>query len=169
MSRPPFLPKKAWGARSSTTATMLNPALIAVLIAVSAGEYERKRDEFMPWALSFIVLPLVLTKRTREALPRRTSTHVAHWCEQNPGLQVSIATQAASLTGHVREGLIFGVNAGLFELMPTGLIRAKWTPAQKAAGIGDIQSLIFAAAFLGRWFSKTDRASTLFALFGVSP
>src|SRR5258705_13710809 len=96
-----------WSARSPAVATMLNPALLAAVAAAAAEEYERAADDPMPWALSFLVAPLVLHRATREALPKSTRSHLSTWVTNNPILRAGFPQRAQSLTGPVREGLRF--------------------------------------------------------------
>ena len=87
---------RAWADRSPESAALLNPALLAVVCAAAASQYERESDEAMPWPLAFLVAPLVLHRGTREALPRNTRTHLSTWITNQPGNIVRASRNARS-------------------------------------------------------------------------
>lgn len=67
----------AWIDRPPIVAAMLNPALLAAILATAANGYRKESDHALPWALSFIIAPLVLHRGTRQALPTSTRTRRA--------------------------------------------------------------------------------------------
>jgi hypothetical protein len=67
----------AWIDRPPIVAAMLNPALIAAILATAANGYHKESDRALPWPLAFVIVPLVLHRGTREALPTSTRTHLA--------------------------------------------------------------------------------------------
>ena len=76
---------RAWAGRSPEAAALLNPALLAVVCAAAASQYERESDEAMPWPLAFLVAPLVLHRGTREALPEEHPDAPVDVDHQQPG------------------------------------------------------------------------------------
>src|SRR4051794_39322715 len=112
-----------WQDRSPVMAAMLNPALLAVVTAIAAEEYERADGDAMPWPLAFLVAPLVLHRDTREALPRSTRSHLSTWIADHPSLRAGVPPRARSLAGPVREGVRFGVTNGALEIVDDGRLR----------------------------------------------
>lgn len=154
----------AWHERSEIPAGYLNPALLATLISATAHGYAQEASRPMPWPLVFITCPLVLHRPSRQALPRDTRTHLSTWVSRNPLIRVGVPARADSLTTCVREGLRFGLHQRIL-LFENGALRGTRIPATESA---DTRSLLRAATFVGRWLSKTDQPSTVFALFGVA-
>jgi hypothetical protein len=160
----------AWRTRSRTQAAMLNPALLAVVIASAASEYERADGVAMPWPLSFLVAPFVLHRRTRDALPRSTVTHLGNWVAQNPVIHAGFGARAQSLSGVVREGLRFGLVRGSLTVDNGG--RLSGTVAARPRGTGanpELDPILTRAGFVGRWLTKVDQPATAFILLGVAP
>lgn len=152
----------AWLERPRVEATLLNPALLAVLLAAAAEAYE---DGGMPWPLAFLVPPLVLHRPTRDALPRTTRTHLSTWIRREPLLRAGFPARAAAMVPLTREGLRLGLRAGVLVrdgAMLTGRLNTEAPP-------GELKQLIRRAALVGRWLAKTDQPSTVFALLGVAP
>jgi ABC-three component (ABC-3C) system Middle Component 3 len=155
-------------AQSPVVAAMLNPAVIATIVAAAADEYSRAANEPLPWSMAFVVAPLVLHRGTREALPRRTSSHWAHWLSNNPVIQAGFAPRARSLVGPVRDGIRFGLACGVLVIDGDGFasgLRRSMRPDE----LGDLAMLVRAAGFVGKWLAKLDRPATAFALLGVAP
>jgi len=155
---------KPWTERSRIEATLLNPALIALLMCEAAREYEAQADA-MRWPLTFLVPPLVLHRPTRDALPRDTRTHLSTWISRNPVLRAGLPERAAAMTPLAREALRFGLRHGVLEASE-GSVRGLSTPTPPP---GDLRVLINKAGLVGRWLAKSDQPSTVFALFGVRP
>lgn len=154
-----------WSERTPAVADLLNPALIATIIAVAASQYESRDGSPMPFELSFLVAPLVLHRDTRTALPVRVDSHLATWVTAHEVLAAGFGARAKALVEPVREGLRFGLRSGAIELDGgniTGHIRSR-TPAR----IGDIGEIVRKASFVGRWFTQIESSATAFALLGV--
>jgi len=155
----------AWTDRPQVAATLLNPALIATLESVAAHEYERTARQAMSWPLAFLVVPLVLHRPTRQALPRDTRTHLVTWVSRNPLLRAGFPARAKSLAPIVREGLRFGLRHGVLSA-ENGLIRGSLRPDTSQ---GQLAELLRTAGLVGRWLAKTTEPSTAFALLGIGP
>lgn len=151
--------------RATVAAIMLNPALVASVLASAAVGYRREAHEDLPWPLSFLVAPLVLHRGTREALPSRISTHLPTWVSRQPSIRVGFPLRAASLVSPVREGLRFGIRVGLIGLAD-GRLRS--TSSRSEPSDPALMEIIRSSTFVGRWFSRLDQPATAFALFGVT-
>ena len=146
-----------WADRSPVLAAMLNPALLAAIIAAAAAEYERADGDPMPWALAFLVAPLVLHRDTRQALPLTTRSHLATWVSNHPTIRAGLPARARSLTDPVREGLRFGLDRSVLEIVGDGRIRGSLQFASQPPDRGDLRSIIRSAGMVGRWLAKLDQ------------
>lgn len=147
---------------------MLNPALLATLIAAAASEYARADGEPMPWPLAFLVAPLVVHRGTRDALPRTTATHLGNWVQQNPVVHAGIPARAQSLAEPVREGLRFGLAHGVLGVDELGRLTGDLVAGPKRATT-EVDQMIAKAGLVGKWLAKTDQPATAFAVLGVAP
>lgn len=105
-----------WSERTPAVADLLNPALLAAVVAAAASEYERHDGGPMPLELAFLVAPLVLHKETRLGLPSRTDSHLAKWVTTHEVLTAGFGARAKSLVEPVREGVRFGLRNGALAL-----------------------------------------------------
>ncbi len=160
-----FTDMRQWSDRVPAVADLLNPALIAAVIAAAAIEYNRRDARPMPFELAFLVVPLVLHRNTRQSLPIRVDSHLAKWVTSNEVLAAGFGARAKTLVEPVREGIRFGLRHGAVELNGahiTGHLRPG-----RVAEIGDIGDIVHKARFVGRWFTQLESPATAFALLGV--
>lgn len=147
---------------------MLNPALIAAILASAADGYRKESDQALPWPLSFVIAPLVLHRGTRQALPVSTRTHLATWTSRNPLLRAGFPPRAQGLVEPVKEGLRFGLTYGAITVVGDGL-RGRLRRPTGFQPPDDLADILRRAGFVGRWLAKVDNAATVFAVLGVAP
>lgn len=123
----------------------------------------------MPWAFPFLIAPLVLHRNTRDALPRRVTTHWARWVSAHPVLRAGFPPRALSLVEPVRDGLRFGLSVGVLHLAGGDSLTGGLTRNAQVDGGGDVAVIIRSAGFVGRWLTQLDQPATVFALLGVTP
>lgn len=157
-----------WTARPVDEARLLNPAFIAVLLGAAGGEYEGKAGAPMPWTLSFLIAPLVLAARSRDALPTNTRAHFPNWVQQHPEVRLGFPERAQSVVPLVRDAIRVGARSGALELEGGGL-RALVTPRARHERSDEVRECLRSARFVGRWFAAGPDVSTRFALLGVRP
>lgn len=158
-----------WAERPPEAAALLNPALLAVVSATAAWQYERESEDGMPWPLAFLVAPLVLHRGTREALPRSTRTHLSAWITSNPIIRAGFPQRAQSLTGLVRDGIRFAMAHGALSVTTDGRMHGLLSPSARPIADGDAAVIVRSAGFVGKWFTRADQPATIFALLGVAP
>ncbi|MEU3628983.1 three component ABC system middle component, partial [Amycolatopsis coloradensis] len=113
----------AWSDRPPVLGAMLNPGLVAASLAAAADGYRKSSDRALPWALAFILVPLVLHRGTRQALPSTTTTHLASWTSRNPVIRAGFPARAQGLVEPVKEGLRFGLTYNVLTVDGGGLGR----------------------------------------------
>ncbi|MGW0182160.1 three component ABC system middle component [Nocardia sp. NPDC003345] len=157
------------GARSDIVSTMLNPALLAAVIAAASTGHHRESGDGLPWVLSFIVAPMVLHRGTREALPTTTRTYLATWTARHPALRSGFPQRALELVDTVRVGTRFGLAHGIFQLDGARVVTV---PRRRPRGVqvpSELDVILRKADLVGRWLSKTNSPATVLAVLGVAP
>lgn len=162
-----------WAQRSREERALLNPGFCATLLWHAAHGYARVSDGALSFEESFLVLPLVLHRETREALPRDTRTSLATWLEDNPLARGRIASRARLLVSVTKEGLTFGGVHGFIQLNRGRLYaESTWRRAVDRVfreSTDEVQRCAKRADFVGKWFAQTGSAPTVLALIGVRP
>lgn len=158
-----------WELRPVEVANLLNPAFISVLLRHVALGYQSVIPEGMPFALPFLMLPLVLHKPTRDALPRTTRTTLHSWLVSQPRLQVGYYERTRELVPFVKESMIFGLSSGLLTLTDSGYVVASQGRSRRLPWPTGSEPAICRtkAEFVGEWFARAGTVDTVFSLLGV--
>lgn len=163
----------AWADRSHEERALLNPGFCANLLWHAARGYATESDVALSFEESFLVLPFVLHRETRETLPRSGRTSLAVWLDENPLARGRVASRARLLVPFTKEALTFGGVHGLIRL-DGGRLRAEPTWQQAVnrtikVSSDEVKGCANRAAFMGKWFAQAGSAATVLALIGVRP
>jgi len=162
-----------WENRPREERSLLNPSFCAIILWYAAQAYGSSCDRALSFEESFLVLPLVLHRKTRERLPRSVRTSLAVWLDENPLVQRGVASRARVLVPFTKGALTFGGVHGLIRIAE-GKVFAnshfKKAISEALKGTSDeVRACAKRAEFLGRWFAQTGAGITVFALMGVRP
>jgi hypothetical protein len=127
----------------------------------------------MPYALVFLVLPLVLHRCTRETI-KSTTRHFQVWLNGNQQIKVGLATRARSLVPYSREALMLlqqthtlAVSSGDAALLvQNGLRRIR---RNRFAQSEETKECLKKAETLGKWFARVNSPATIYASLGLMP
>lgn len=164
---------RAWNRRVVEEANLFNPAFCASLLATASKDYSKKTGAPFPFALAFLVLPIVLHEKTRSALPRSTITSLLPWLQENRAILVGFSERVLGLRPATQEALLFGLGLGALTLQGAAVsVTNKYkAPTEARAGMFTPETFdcVNSAAFLGRWFASAGTTSTIYAAWGVAP
>lgn len=161
----------AWERRPVEMANLFNPAFCSILLREAVRAYQEEQDAGLPYILAFPILPLVLHKPTREALPRTIRTRMHVWLQDRPEIHIGFADRVRQLTGITKESIIFGVQSDLFAFDDYGdfIVSTKrfrpplWSPDSEPA------NCYKSSRFLGRWLANVGDTSTILTMWGIRP
>jgi len=162
-----------WSQRSREERALLNPGFCANLLWHAARGHASVHAQALSFEEAFLVLPLVLHRETREALPRNKRTSLAVWLYGNPLTRELIAGRARLLVPFTKAGMILGGVQGLIRL-DQGRLHAEeaWKRSVSRSlksSSDEVRSCAKRAEFVGMWFAQAGSATTVFALIGVRP
>ena len=161
-----------WTERSAEEARIFNPAFCGELIGRAVCEYHRTHPVALSMVIAFLVLPLTLHSRMREALPRRANTAYVGWVAEHAALLVEVPELARHLRPVTREALIFALRHQLLALDTGGLVpgmRPVRLNARLAVSTDEVDSARRAANLLGRWFAAQRTQTSVLQGMGVIP
>jgi len=163
----------AWNDRSREERTLLNPGYCANLLWHATRGHASFAGAALAFEEAFLVLPLVLHRRTREELPRDTRTSLATWLEGDALARGRIASRAQLLAEFTKEALVFGGVHGFLSIIGGQVLGADpWRKAVRKSLRGssdEVRETAKKAEFVGRWFAHAGAAATVLALIGVRP
>lgn len=164
-----------WAERAVEEANLFNPAFCAALVCKAVGDYTKKAaGRPMPFALAFLVLPVVLHRGTRRSLPGSTVTFLLPWLQEHRERLVDFPARARRLKPFGQEAIMFGIARGALAVEDGGglVVNArKIAVTEKTTELFTFEAheCIDRAAFLGRWFAAAGTPATIFAAWGVAP
>lgn len=163
-----------WEDRSSEEANLLNPAFCAGLLAKAADDYFKKTNAGMPFALGALILPIVLHRATREALPQTVLTSLHPWIQGHKERLVDFPLRIQRLNPTTREAMMFGMSHKTLEFDASGAIRVgegykSVTDKRAPLFTAEAKECVERAGFVGRWFAAAGTTATIFAAWGVVP
>jgi hypothetical protein len=163
-----------WSNRVVEEANLFNPAFCATLLAKSADEFSKKANRPLPFALAFLVLPIVLHRGTRLALPGSTITSLLPWMQDNRDQLVDFAVRVQRLRSITREAVLFGVQHETLALaiggdLDVGVKRRTATDRRTGFFTDEARECVDRAGFVGRWFAVAGTTATIYAAWGITP
>ena len=164
----------AWPRRVVEEANLFNPAFCAVLLAKTAEEFTKKTDRAFPFPLAFLVLPVVLHRGTREALPGSTVSSLLTWVQDHRDQLVNFSGRVQSLQAITREAILFGTQHETLAIAGSGGIAVgarKQSATEKRTGLftDEARECVDRAGFLGRWFAAAGTPATIYSAWGITP
>lgn len=162
-----------WAHRSGEEQYLLNPSFCALLLWHAAYRRQAEHLKLLSFEESFLILPFVLHRKTREDLPRSSRTSLPVWLDQYPLARGRVASSANVLAPFTREALMF---AGIhrFIAISAGGILADDTRVTAVNGVlsgasDEVRLCAKRASFVGKWFAEAGSTTTVLALIGVRP
>lgn len=162
-----------WTDRSRDERALFNPGYCANLLWHATRGHESVDGTGLAFEEAFLVLPIVLDRKTRETLPKGTQTSLATWLDMAPDLRARIATHAQLLVGFTKEALLFGGVYGLISITGGRVLgNQEWRKAVGKAlreSSDEVRETAKKADFVGKWFAHAGSTATVLALIGVRP
>jgi hypothetical protein len=160
----------SWNKRPTEVANLLNPAYFSVLINKVCEGYNSESKEGLPYALTFITLPLILYPDYSEILPKTPLTRLHIWAQQNPEVLYDFAKRAKMLAPHIREAISFGALHKVIQLTKSGQITSQPLKGLKSWEDAALPRTTAKQAYvIGKIFGRVNDVPTLFAIFGACP
>lgn len=161
---------RKWEDRSPEIKYFLNPAFCSRLIYAVICEYENNSNQQMPFTLLYLVLPLVLHKKTREKI--NSKTKLLDWIQHNQELLIDFPARARGLVEITNESIEFLLCSGIVQLNDDGVIIR--TPHKRKLSETrylneEIKQCISKSKHVARWFISAGTTENIYACLGVRP
>lgn len=160
-----------WKDRNQIVANLFNPAFCGEILRRSVKAYNDNSSTSFPYAFSFLVLPILLHKSTRERMPRSTRSYLFAWVEENDDLFFDFSRRAKNMVPHTKEAIMFLMQNQLIELDDKGgllnsNIRLK---SMKGDDLLEYQEIMKKAEMLGKWLSQNPNINSVYSFFRITP
>lgn len=161
------LPK--WGDRSEITAHLINPAFCSEIMRECVIAYKKESQQNFPFALSVLILPLILNNGIRERLPKNKSNTIHAWINENEELKVGLANNIKSFIPFTREAIMFGIVHNSLSIDENGNIDIKRRKSKFKSDDEEINSCFKKAKIMGKIFSRSGNLLTIYSILGIKP
>ena len=161
-----------WERRSRIAANLLNPAFCGEIIRRTISAYNKNEEnKRFPFSLLYLILPILLHKKTRDNMPQRSSTYFHHWVDENEFLFIDFAYRVRELVPFSKESLMFLLSHNAAKIDDNGKIEI--VDYRKKVPGGDfaeeVQSIYKKADLLGKWFRLTGNEQTIYMFLKIRP
>jgi hypothetical protein len=162
---------RVWDERPAEIAHLFNPAFCALLVREGVLGFAEQYPNGMPYPLVFVLLPIVLHRATREALPKSIATKMHPWMEQHQEVRIGFTDRCAAITAYTREAIMFAAGSALIKISTEATLQAPPLRLRRLSWPIGSESAICRqrARFVGRWLASAGDVATIFAMWGVRP
>jgi len=155
---------------SRESASLLNPAFLALLTYRSVEAYVAESRSAMPFFLPYLCVPASLHPDVRDELTYNKSTNLAAWVQDAPGMRIAIRQAAVGLTPYVSEAISFALVHDVLKVSEGSLLPGKFGPTQQIKfETEEVHDCQRAAKYMGRWLANSGPVSHIAAVLGVKP
>lgn len=158
-----------WERRPIEVANLLNPAFCGELLRRCFYTYEQYTSGYFPYPLAFLVLPIVLHKKTRELISTRTKDHLDAWLHKHQEVRIGFAERARQLIPITNEALMFLLNSDSLEVsIDAKLVVKNYLPKQ-IKETDEVSHCFKKSEIVGKWFARSGNPTTIYTMWGVRP
>lgn len=161
---------REWNERSKEVAYLLNPAFCGRIIYNTVKTYGETIHRAFPFPLTYLILPLVLQKNSRELINSRTQMLI--WTQRYPETLIDFPKRARELVPITNEAIELLLQAGLLQLTNNGELEVVQTikALSKTKYTNDeIKDCISKSEHIAKWFATAGKAETIYICLGVKP
>lgn len=161
---------KKWESRATEIAYLLNPAFCGRIIYHVVKTYSEQTTRPMPFPLVYLILPLVLHRKTRERIKSVTQMQV--WIQRNPDLLIGFAERTKNMVKITNEAVEFLMQSGVVVLTNNAELELaklfKSLSANKYTNV-EIKDCIAKSSSIAKWFTKAGKVETIYTNWGIRP
>lgn len=160
---------KSWFERSPEVSYLLNPAFCARILYGSIVSYKKECQRDFPFVLSYLVLPIVLHKETRQRI--KTVTHMQVWLQKNQELLIGYAKRTKSLVPITSESIEFLLQNTTASFNGDNIVITHPLKPSKLKSISDEEMIecFHKAEAVGKWFARNGTVENIYQSWGVRP
>jgi ABC-three component (ABC-3C) system Middle Component 3 len=162
---------RPWEDRPVEIAHLLNPAFCSEVLRRAIRLYNKNAARWFPYPLTFLVLPILLHHRTREAIAPNTREQLHVWLQAHQDVRIGFAERARQLVPHTIETLSFLLQVNAITVDATAgltVVRRRQRHVD-GQGEGEIADCYRKAEIVGRWFARAGSPANIYTMWGVKP
>jgi hypothetical protein len=161
---------KSWEARPFEIAYLMNPAFCGEILRRAIVRYFETAGYPFAYPLAYLVLPIVLHRKTRESISAKSSEQLHAWLQKYPEARIGFAERARFLVPITNESLAFLLQARAVFIDKHAGIR---TVGRRSNSLPpdehEVTDCFRKAGHIGRWFARAGSTANIFTMWGVKP
>jgi hypothetical protein len=160
---------ESWDLRPIEIANLLNPAFCGEIMLNTMTSYQATAKKNFPFALSFLILPIILYSHTRQIIPLKQDMY--SWIQENPEIKIGFADRTNQLVPYTKEAISFLLQKGYIisdnmgNLSPVKSLKVR----KKENATNEVNDCIKMSIIIGRKFARSGSVSVTYAMWGVMP
>ena len=160
-----------WTYRNPIVANLFNPAFCGEAIRRTIKSYNDNSKESFPFALSFLILPLLLHKRTRERMPKSTASYLFAWVENNDDLFYNFSQRAKDMVPFTKESIMFLLQNKHIDVDQSGGLNFVNKRQKRIQGddLEEFDMIMKNTNMLGKWLAKNSNVNSIYSFFRIIP
>jgi hypothetical protein len=159
----------AWKDRPEVTANLLNPAFCSEIIRECIKAFKNESGENLPFSLSLLILPIILTSKIRERMPKSKVNGIHYWINRNEDLKIGFAQQVRGYLPFTREAIMFGSTYKSICIDIDGNLDFVERKGKLKLENSEVKSCVQKAILLGKLFAISGSPITIYSIFGIKP
>ncbi len=160
-----------WNNRSIEVAYLLNPAFCSSLVYLTIKEYSKKVSHGLPFSLMYLILPILLHKRTRKDISSKTN--MVKWLQDRPELLIGFSKRVNNLIEYTNEAIEFLLAHEVVKIVGDKFqILSNLSPSLmngQAEKNSEVKECFLKAVNLGRWFANMKSQENIYIAWGIKP
>lgn len=161
---------ESWEERPIEIAYLLNPAFCGEVLCRCIKAYNGFSNHLFPYALIFLVLPIVLHRKTRDSISLTTREQLHVWLHAHQEVRVGFAERAKQLVPITKETIAFLLQIGAVSIdNQAGIKVVSRRRRDIAMEEGEVTDCYNKAQIVGRWLARAGSPTTIYTMWGVRP
>lgn len=159
-----------WNERSKEVAYLLNPAFCGRVIYNTVKTYGEITHRAFPFTLTYLILPLILRRNTRELINSRTQMLI--WVQRYPETLIDFPKRARELIPITNEAVELLIQTGVLQLTCNGeleIVQTMKTLSKTKFTNDEVKDCINKSGHIAKWFATAGKVENIFICLGVKP
>ena len=160
-----------WEQRPIEEANLFNPAFCGECLRRTIYVFNNTSDQYFPYPLSFLVLPIVLHKATRELISPNSRERLHVWLQSNQRARIGFTERARSLVDITNESIKFLLLNGIVEVENEGTFKVTKNPRpiRTVSRHEEVLDCFRKAEIVGRWLARGGTIENIYTMWGIMP
>lgn len=152
---------------------LYNAAYIGAILYHSIRECQNGNPKGLNCTLAYILVPLAVSCRYSEILPKTVASPIAGWATDHEGSLIGFSDSVNAFIDIVTSAIIFLRERNAIVLSEDGFLSITVDHMPRLPALVSknyhFKHAFLSGGFIGRWFSRVSSVETIYAHLGIRP